>query len=648
MTNGYHLFGGSDERWGDYSSVTVDPNDQGDFWLINEYAVNSSTWANNIAALSIQRSVIWSGGGTDNNWSTKADWDYLPTNDDDLVFAGTTRLSNANNSLSRAGSITFNNTAGAFTLSGNALTISGGITNSSTSAQTIGLNLTLSAAQQFNAASGNLTVNGSIANGGNTLTVTGLSTTTLAGDISGTGAIAKVGAGTLSLSGNNSYSGGTTLSNGTLQLGNANGLGSATAGVTVNGGTLDLNALGPTAGALNGNSGTIKSNVAGAASITVGSGGGSGSYSGTIQNGSGSVAFIKTGAGTQTISGNNSYSGGTTVSGGTLQMGHVNALGSNTGDVTVNSGTLDLHGFSPTIGALNGAGGAVQSNVAGVVALTVGNGGAGGSFAGAIQNGSGALSLLKTGAGTQTLAGNNTYSGGTTVSAGTLVVGHVNALGTGDLTINNTALTQLQAGLSAPVQLPNLSIAGGASPTATMDITDNNLIVHNGDLATLTAQAKSGLNISGTAWTGAGITSSTAAADANAVTAVGVLLNDDGSGGTLYSNWPVGADSGGAVSVTNTDVLIKYTYYGDADLDGVVNAGNDYDLWLTGKSGAAQAGSMATLITTDRSTPPTTTTSGCQAKLLVQAIPWAAASSRCPSPARCCWRRSDSRWLIFA
>ncbi len=93
------------------------------------------------------------------------------------------------------------------------------------------------------------------------------------------------------------------------------------------------------------------------------------------------VAFIKTGAGTQTISGNNSYSGGTTVSGGTLQMGHVNALGANTGDVTVNSGTLDLHGFSPTMGALNGAGGAVQSNVAGVVALTVGNGGAGGSFA---------------------------------------------------------------------------------------------------------------------------------------------------------------------------------------------------------------------------------------------------------------------------
>jgi autotransporter-associated beta strand protein len=75
--------------------------------------------------------------------------------------------------------------------------------------------------------------------------------------------------------------------------------------------------------------------------------------------------------------------------------------------------TLDLHGFSPTLGALNGTGGAVQSNVAGAVAFTIGNGGAGGSYAGTLANGSGAVSLIKTGAGTQTLSGNNTYGGGT-------------------------------------------------------------------------------------------------------------------------------------------------------------------------------------------------------------------------------------------
>ena len=151
-----------------------------------------------------------------------------------------------------------------------------------------------------------------------------------------------------------------------------------------------------------------------------------------------------------------------------------------------------------------------------------------------------------------TLSTNNTYSGGTTVNTGTLIAGHVNALGTGGLTINNTATAKLQAGLSGPVQLPSLTIAGGVSPTATLDITDNNLIVHNGNLATMTAQAANGLNINGTLWTGTGITSSTAAADAEPLHAVGIILNDDsqlgGSGDPIYGSWPIGADSGGAVT----------------------------------------------------------------------------------------------------
>ena len=188
---------------------------------------------------------IWNGTGSTSNWSTANNWQKVPSAGSNITFAGTTQLANSNNSLSSVGSLTFSNTAGAFTLSGNALTISGGITNNSANLQTIGMNLTLGAAQQFNAASGNLTVGGTITNGGNALTVTGGSNTTLSGSISGVGSLTKIGAGTLLLSGNNSYSGGTTLSNGTVQLGHANGLGSSTAGVTVNGGTLDLNAIQP-------------------------------------------------------------------------------------------------------------------------------------------------------------------------------------------------------------------------------------------------------------------------------------------------------------------------------------------------------------------------------------------------------------------
>ena len=178
--------------------------------------------------------------------------------------------------------------------------------------------------------------------------MTGTSNTTLAGTLSGAGALAKIRAGTLVLSGNNSYSGGTTLSNGTLQLGHNNGLGSATAGITI-AAARSISTHSVRRWGTQRKRWRDQEQRGGAASLTVGNGGTGGAYSGQIQDGSGTVGFIKTGAGTQILSGNNSYSGGTTVTGGTLQMGHVNALGHNTGAVKVNSGTLDLHGFSPTM-----------------------------------------------------------------------------------------------------------------------------------------------------------------------------------------------------------------------------------------------------------------------------------------------------------
>ena len=54
--------------------------------------------------------------------------------------------------------------------------------------------------------------------------------------------------------------------------------------------------------------------------LTVGNGGGSGTFSGTLQNTSGTVALVKTGAGTQLLSGTNTYSGGTTLSSGALSF----------------------------------------------------------------------------------------------------------------------------------------------------------------------------------------------------------------------------------------------------------------------------------------------------------------------------------------
>jgi autotransporter-associated beta strand protein len=170
---------------------------------------------------------------------------------------------------------------------------------------------------------------------------------TLSGAISGIGALTKNGTGTLTLSGNNNYSGGTTLNTGTLNINNATALGTATftiAGGTIDNtsgsaitlssnntqswnsdftftGTNDLN-LGTGAVAMN-NSRVI--NVA-AGNLTVG-GVISGSNRGITKNGNGTLI----------LSGANTYTGTTTVNAGTLEAAHAGALSST---VQVNGGTL--------------------------------------------------------------------------------------------------------------------------------------------------------------------------------------------------------------------------------------------------------------------------------------------------------------------
>src|SRR5262245_55942781 len=75
---------------------------------------------------------IWSAGGTDGKWGTPANWQSgsPPAPNDSLVFTNTIRLSNTNNLLGATVSgITFATPSGGFNLFGNALTLSGGLTN---------------------------------------------------------------------------------------------------------------------------------------------------------------------------------------------------------------------------------------------------------------------------------------------------------------------------------------------------------------------------------------------------------------------------------------------------------------------------------------------------------------------------------------
>jgi hypothetical protein len=74
-------------------------------------------------------------------------------------------------------------------------------------------------------------------------------------------------------------------------------------------------------------------------------------------------------------------------------------------------------------------------------------------------------------------------------------------------------------------------------------------------------------------WNGNGIDSSAAATNANHLTALGAISNNLGSGNTLYGG--TGQSLFDGQSPLATDILIKYTYYGDANLDGKVD-GTDY------------------------------------------------------------------------
>ena len=119
-------------------------------------------------------------------------------------------------------------------------------------------------------------------------------------------------------------------------LGNATALG--TGGLTMSGGTLDLNANSITVASLSGTGGTITDNnaTAGISTLTVNQTTTT-SFAGTLVDGSTrNLAFALSGGGRLTLSSNNSYSGGTTID-GLLVAGGNSALG--TGAIVIDAGT---------------------------------------------------------------------------------------------------------------------------------------------------------------------------------------------------------------------------------------------------------------------------------------------------------------------
>jgi hypothetical protein len=112
-------------------------------------------------------------------------------------------------------------------------------------------------------------------------------------------------------------------------------------------------------------------------------------------------------------------------------------------------------------------------------------------------------------------------------------------------------------------------VTGSLAMTGHLDLGNNDLIAQNGNLATVTSSIQSGYNAGN--WNGSGITSVSAANDSTHLTALAVIQNSVTGlpgGATLYTTFD-------SVPSTSADVLVKYTYYGDTNLDGTVD-GSDY------------------------------------------------------------------------
>lgn len=110
---------------------------------------------------------------------------------------------------------------------------------------------------------------------------------------------------------------------------------------------------------------------------------------------------------------------------------------------------------------------------------------------------------------------------------------------------------------------------GQITGNSTIDLADNHMIAHGGSLPAITALIATARNGGANGvWTGFGITSSVAAANPKKITGLAVIVNNDGAGNTIHANF-----AGETVGIH--DVLVKYTYNGDADLNGKIDA-DDY------------------------------------------------------------------------
>jgi autotransporter-associated beta strand protein len=253
---------------------------------------------------------------------------------------------------------------------------------------------------------GNVTDNG-------TLAFNRTDSFTFSGAISGSGGIRQIGGGTVILTATNSYTGGTVIAAGTLQIGNGGTTGAITGDVA--------------------DTGILAFDRSDAVTF------------GGLVSGTGGLSQI--GSGSLTLTAVNTYTGTTRIaSGGTLVLGGTGSITSSS-DV-IDNGVFDVSSgtIAPRIVSLGGSGLVTM----GSQSLIITNGSD--SFSGVIS-GSGGLTVA---GGTQTLSGANTYTGATAITGGTLAV-------TGSIASSSGVTVASGGTLSGSGTVSAVSVASGGT-----------------------------------------------------------------------------------------------------------------------------------------------------------------------------------------
>lgn len=377
-------------------------------------------------------------------------------------------------------------------------------------------------------------------------------------DISGSGTVTQNNAGTTILTGNNAYTGTTTITSGTLQIGNGGTTGSLGTGAVTNNGTLSFNRSDAV---------TLDHAISGTGSLA------------------------KNGASSLTLTGVNSYSGATVINNGALNLlnaGQLSALSA----VQLNNGSFSIAGADGDrqIGALAGVAG-TQVNL-GANTLIFGDSSQT-TFAGTFDGTGG---LQKMGSGTTVLNGNNANSGATAIQAGVLQVGAggaTGALGSGNITVASGAGLMYQrsgdfvvannisgAGTLTKDQAGAMILTGNVS--SQLDVTAGTVRI--GNLGTAGA-----LNANAVLGAGAGLvfnrTDNTTYA--HVVSGNGVLTKN-GAGTLTLTNGQTYAGgtqiAGGVLALSGTGSLLS---------TGALNLSNGGKFSIAAASGARTVGALA-------------------------------------------------------